>query len=407
VADAIEVPLGIDDFEVTATELVEGGLEVHVRSTWPAACWHCGSTDVAGHGRNQRRLRDRSCGRPTVLVWHQRRWTCRDCGRTSRERHHAIEGARTITARFRRQLFDEACRRPFSEVAADHGVTAYRVVEAFDAFSRVAVEVGEPRVLSMDESAFRRRFVFQTVLFDPVAGRAIAVADGRDQHAAETLLFGLSAQVRAGVETFVIDCHVPFLKAALEALPNARVVVDKFHVVRSVDTAANKVRVRVGHKPNWRGRDGGTSRQHNPRNDPTVYRSRWSYAKRRWTLDDHERAQLAAIFDLHPDVAVAWWMREAFAAIYEAADRADAERRLEVWEHNLAAANLKELTDCWRNLSRWRDEILNYFEDRQTNGYAEGVTNKIKVMKRRSYGFTNRDRYRRKVLLTCRRPRPG
>ena len=110
---------------------------------------------------------------------------------------------------------------------------------------------------------------------------------------------------------------------------------------------------------------------------------------------------------MHPDVAVAWWMREAFAAIYEAPDRADAARRLDVWEHNLAAANLKELNDCWRNLSRWRDEILNYFDDRQTNGYAEGVTNKIKVMKRRSYGFTNRDRYRRKVLLTCRRPHPG
>ena len=50
-ADAIEVPLGINDFEVTATELVGGVLEVHVRSTWPAACWHCGSTAVAGHGR--------------------------------------------------------------------------------------------------------------------------------------------------------------------------------------------------------------------------------------------------------------------------------------------------------------------------------------------------------------------
>ena len=399
-ADAIEVPLGIEDFDVIATELVGGALEVHVRSTWPAACWHCGSTDVAGHGRNRRRVRDTSCGRPTVLVWHQRRWACRDCGRTSRERHHAIDGARTITTRFRRQLFDEACRRPFSEVAADHAVTAYRVVEAFDAHSTATLDPGRPRVLSMDESAFRRRFVFQTVLFDPIAGRALAVADGRDQRAAETLLFGLSAQLRAGVETFVIDCHVPFLKAGLEALPNARVVVDKFHVMRSIDGAANRVRVRAGHKTNWRGRDGGTARQHNPRNDPAVYRARWSFAKRRWALDEHERHQLAAIFEAHPVVAVAWWMREAFAAIYEAPDRADAERRLEAWEHNLAAANLKELNDCWRNLRRWRDEILNYFDDRQTNAFAEGTTNKIKVMKRRGYGYRNPHRYGHKVLLT-------
>lgn len=406
-ADSIEVPLGIDDFDVVASELVDGVLEVHVRSTWPMACWHCGSTGVTGHGRQQRRVRDTSCGRPTVLVWHQRRFACRDCGRTSRERHHAIDGARTITARFRRQLFDEACQRPFSEVAAQHHVTAYRVTEAFDAFSRSEVQhVGAPRVLSMDESAFRRRFVFQTVLFDPIARRALAIADGRDQRAAEEVLFGLPAQVRAGVETFVCDCHHPFAKAARAALPNARVVVDKFHVVRSIDTAANRVRVRAGHKANYVGRDGGTSRQHNPRNDRAVYRARWVFAKRRWATNSDDRDQLARMFAAYPDIAVAWAMKEAFAAIYEAPDRADAEQRLQVWEHNLAAAGIKELDDCWRSMNNWRHEILNYFDDTQTNGYAEGVTNKIKVMKRRSYGFTNRDRYRRKVLLTCRRPNP-
>jgi transposase len=407
VADSIEIPLGIDDFSVIRTEVVDGVLEAHVRSTFPTACWHCGSTAVVGHGRHLRRVRDRSCGQPTVLVWHQRRFACRDCGRTSRERHTAVEGARSITRRFRRQLFTESCRRPFSEVASDHGVSAYRVVEAFDAYSVSPIDVGSPRVLAMDESSFRKRWVFQTVLFDPVGGRALSIADGRDQRAAAELLFGLSAQVRAGVETLVVDCHPPFLKAAAEALPGARVVVDKFHVLRSMDEAAAKVRRRAGHKKNFRGRDGGISRQHNPRNDPAVYRLRWAFARRRHGLSADEWVELEAVFDHHATVAVAWWMKEAFAAIYEAADRTEAERRLATWEHNLAAAGLKELSDCWRNLSRFREEILAYFDDRQTNGYAEGVTNKIKVMKRRSYGFANRDRYRRKVLLTCCRPGAG
>lgn len=324
--DHIEVPLGLDDFDVVGSELVDGVLEVHVQSTFPAACWHCGSVAVIGHGRHRRSLRDRSRGQPTVLVWHQRRYACRDCGRTSRERHRAVEGRRSITARFRRQLFDEACRRPFSEVAADHGVSAYRVVEAFDTFSVVeTIDIGQPRVLALDESSFRRRFVFQTVLFDPLAGRGLAIADGRDQRAAEQVLFGLPAQVRRGVETVVIDCHAPFHKAIVEALPQARVVVDKFHVVRSIDAAANRVRQRVGHKQNYRGRDGGTSRQHNPRNDQRVYRARWAFAKRRGTLVGNERDQLFELFGDHPEIGVAWWLKEAFAAIYEAADRSDAE----------------------------------------------------------------------------------
>ncbi len=49
------------------------------------------------------------------------------------------------------------------------------------------------------------------------------------------------------------------------------------------------------------------------------------------------------------------------------------------------------------------EPILAYFDDRVTNSFAEGITNKIKVMKRRSYGFRDPIRYRHKVLLSCRR----
>src|SRR5581483_10040829 len=117
-------------------------------------------------------------------------------------------------------------------------------------------------------------------------------------------------------------------------------------------------------------------------------------------LGDHDRQILEGLFAAEPQLAVAWLMKEAFAAIYDAPDRADAERRVAAWEHNLAAANLVEFTQLWRNLQWWRDEILNYFDDRQTNAFAEGVTNKIKVMKRRGYGYQNAGRYRHKVLLT-------
>jgi transposase len=405
VGDSIEVPLELDDFDVIRSERVGEHLEVHVRSTFPRACWHCGSLDVAGHGRHQRRIRDRSCGRPVVLVWHQRRFRCRDCGRTSRERHPCLDGQRRATERFRRQLFHEACERPFSEIAVEHRVSFYRVIDAFDQHAILdGVDIGRPRVLAMDESSFRKRFVFQTVLFDPLARRALAISDGRDQRSAQELLWRLPPEVRAGVETVVIDCHRPFWNAIREALPHARVVADKFHVLAAIDRAANRVRVRNGHKKNFRGRDGGGARQSNPRDEPRIYRARWAFAKRHRSLPDHERAELLDLFAQRPEVGVAWMLREAFAAIYEAKNRPEAERRLEIWAHHVAEADIPELTNVWRTMQWWREEILAYFDDRQTNAYAEGVTNKIKVMKRRSYGFRNRDRYCRKVLLTCRQP---
>ena len=408
-AEGIEAVLALDDFDVADARVVDGVLEFDVRSTFPQACGHCGSVAVIGHGRHVRRLRDCSRGYPTVLVWSQRRFKCRDCGRTSRERHPALFTGRSITRRFELQLFNEACERPFSEVAADHAVTVYRVVHAFDRLApEVLADVGAPRVLSLDESAFRKRLRFQTVLFDPEARRALSVVEGRDQHAAERLLFDLSPQVRSGVETVVIDCHWAYRKAIAEAIPHARVIVDKFHVLRAVNNAAQRVRRRHARRPQRKlvGREGGTSRQHNPRHHPQIYRARWLFLRRAHTLNHRDRATLEEVFALEPEIATAWVMREAFAGIYDAPDRAEAERRLAVWEHNLPAAGLPELTQLWQNLQWWREEILAYFEDRQTNAFAEGVTNKIKVMKRRGYGYRNARRYGHKVLLTTsRRPR--
>ena len=216
-----------------------------------------------------------------LLVWDQRRVRCRDCARTSRERHPALDGQRRATERFRRQLFGEACDRPFSEIAVEHQVSFYRVIEAFDSHSTIDIEPGTPRVLAMDESSFRKRFVFQTVLFDPLARRGLAISDGRNKRSAQELLWRLPPEVRAGVETMVIDCHRPFWHAIREALPEARIVADKFHVLASIDRAANRVRVRNGHKKNFRGRDGGGARQKYPRNEPRVYRARWAFAKRK------------------------------------------------------------------------------------------------------------------------------
>lgn len=379
-ADSIEVPLGIEDFHVLGSELVDGRLEVSVVSTFPHACWHCGSTGVRGHGSCTRRVRDTGLGRAVLLLWRQRRFRCDDCGRTSRERHPAIPERQGITHRFHRHLFKRACSQPFIDVAREERVSHWRVVEAFDAHTSAPPALPALRMIALDESSFRKRFNYMTVLFDPVGRSALEAINGRTQDSTEALLLSLPTQVRAGIETVVIDCCWPFRKAIEAVLPDARIVTDRFHVCRSVDSAAATVRKRYGRRSYWRGRDGGVARQHNPRNDREVTKLRWVFAGRRHHLDAEQLAQLEAMFVRFPEIGVAWWMKEAFAAVYEAPTREEGERRLGVWVHNLEAAGLVELKNAWRSLANWREQILAYFDDRQTNAFAEGSTNKIKVM---------------------------
>lgn len=64
--DRIQMPLDIEDFEILGSEVLDGTLEVEIRSTRRPACHHCGSLDVSMHAINKRRVRDRACGYPTV-----------------------------------------------------------------------------------------------------------------------------------------------------------------------------------------------------------------------------------------------------------------------------------------------------------------------------------------------------
>jgi transposase len=344
------------------------------------------------------------------LRWSQRRYRCNDCHQTFRERHPEIAGRRRVTERFRRRLFERASIEPFTDVASSESVSPYRVLEAFEHHAGTELlerDVDPPRVLAIDESAFRKRFRFHTVFSDPERGTVLDLVQGRGKGSVYGGLVAMSDQVRGRIETVVIDCHWPYREAIEEALPHVRIVADKFHVIRAIDAAANRVRLRHGRRIRVVGRDGGLARQHNPRFIPEVWRSRWAFMKRASRLTDDDAIALEPVFQTLPELANAWLLKEQFAVIYDALDRSEADHRLELWIDHIAAAGIPEFLNTWRQLQWWREQILNYFDDPVTNAFAEGITNKIKVMKRRSYGFRDPARYRQKVLLSCRHRAEG
>jgi transposase len=97
-------------------------------------------------------------------------------------------------------------------------------------------------------------------------------------------------------------------------------------------------------------------------------------------------------------IAEAWALKEAFRQVYRAPDRGEAERRL---ERSLAAVERAQLPAFTAIAELWRTELLAYFDEPTTKGYAEGVINKVKVIKRRAYGLPTFPGFRQRVLLAC------
>jgi transposase len=107
------------------------------------------------------------------------------------------------------------------------------------------------------------------------------------------------------------------------------------------------------------------------------------------------------LFEREPLIAEAWGLKEAFRHIYRAVDRTEAQQRLDAFLAAVDRSGLPAFDAFAKGIRIWRCELLAYFDEPTTNGYAEGVINKVKVIKRRAYGIPTFTAFRRRVLLAC------
>jgi transposase len=370
-----------------------------------AGCPHCGGTEVRVKERPLVRVRDLPiAGRLTRLVWRKRRYRCSDCGRTFTETHEQLPARQRVTSRFRSRLGERvAGGAAHAEVAREERTTRYQVARAFAdrAEELEAHDDDRPRRLSLDEAHHRRGHELATVVCDLDRRCVIEVLDGRDRRTIERWLQALPEEVRAGIEVVSIDPYDAHRRAIRAALPHARIVCDHFHLVRGANTALDAVRrERQRHARARRPKGVRRSGQHAAWR-PELYRARHRLLKARERLTSRERRRLSELFERDPLIAEAWGLKERFRDIYRAGGRADAERRLEAFLAAVERAGLPAFDAFAKGIRLWRHELLAYFDEPTTNGYAEGVINKVKVIKRRAYGIPTFTAFRHRVLLAC------
>jgi transposase len=257
-----------------------------------------------------------------------------------------------------------------------------------------------PQRLSLDEAAHRKGSRNLATVVSDLDARVIhEVLDGRTKRVLERYLDSLSERQRSTVEVVCIDLYEPYRQAIRAKLPHARIVVDPFHVVRGAGEALDTVRRSRQREAGRRGPQGRHARRDHWR--PDLYRARHLLLRGRERLTQRGRQRLCDIFAADPVIAEAWGLKEALRAVYAADDRYDAERALACFFATVERSGLRPFQSYAKGIAPWRQEILAYFDDPASNGYAEGVINKVKVIKRRAYGLPSFARFRERVLLAC------
>jgi transposase len=227
------------------------------------------------------------------------------------------------------------------------------------------------------------------------------VLEGRSRRVVERYLRSLPAPVREAIAAVSIDPYDAYRQAVRHELPSAQIICDPFHLVRGANEALDTVRRQRQRQPALPRRQRGRK----PRTQSwrqQLFRARHRLLKARERLSFQERRSLCELFQAEPLLAEAWGLKEAFRAIYRSTSRVEAEQRLERFLAAVDQAAIPSFTAFAEGIRLWREELLAYFDQPITNGYAEGVINKVKVIKRRAYGLPTFTGFRQRVLVACR-----
>jgi len=273
--------------------------------------------------------------------------------------------------------------RSFSQVSKELGIsysTLRRLLEReIDEEALGLMKEEEELFLGIDEHSFRHQDMVHTIT-EVKKRKVLGIL--RDDRIATLKMF-LKNIPQERVKELCIDMKESLRKLAEQVFPKAKVVVDHFHVVadsnRRMDEARRIEQDVLGKKK------------------VKIPKKIFLIAGEK--LSEEQTAKITELLIRYPGVKGFYWAKEKIRELYRQQSREEAAKLLHLIILNLKSDDDGELIRWGNTLRRWREPILNYFDNGTTNGFTEGCNTKIKMLKRVSYGLRNVEAYWRKMLL--------
>jgi transposase len=219
----------------------------------------------------------------------------------------------------------------------------------------------------------------------------LAVLPDRLKTSVLAWLATIPSVIRARITTVCTDIWEGYISAVQEVLPDAMIVIDRFHIARHYRDAVDELRKQEVRR----------LKQELPKAEADgLKHTLWPFRKRSGTLDDADQERLDTLLAYSPRLRQAYTLREQLTTIFDTArSKADGLRRIRYWRARVERSGLRCFDAFLKLLDTWLDLIANYFINRQSSGFVEGLNNKLKVLKRRCYGLRNVARLFQRLTL--------
>lgn len=372
-------------------------------------CPQCGSTNYYALGKETkaRLIHDVSVGmQPVDIRIHMPRYKCNEteCGKSFMYPTEAFAENHNITSRLLNAIRSESFVMEFSLVAKLNRISDSLVEKIFDEYCvelearRKEDGIAAPTVLGIDEKHIQKKM--RGVLVNIETGELLEFLEDNSAKTIQSAIESLSGY--GNIRVVTIDMANQYLGTIQKCLPDAKVVIDRYHVIQDLYKRIVTIKKKIHeYERGHLAPDDAFGAELLTQLSKNAYLFRFNKKK---VYECPRRAQLMADICKHfPNLNKLRVLKETFEEIYYAQNRDEAQAKYNAWRELVKKADQNmfgEMHSLMRSMDYWMPNILNYFEPgcKYTNAAAEGLNSLVERINLKGSGYSF-NRLRAKLLL--------
>lgn len=248
---------------------------------------------------------------------------------------------------------------------------------------RRELETVDFKHLSIDEKSFKKGHQYVSVLSHPLSGCVIDIEEGRTKEATTKLLEkSLTKQQQENIQTMSMDMWKAYLSVTKQKLPNAEIVHDRFHLVKYLNIAIDKVR------------------RKEVKEQEELKHCKYILLKNEVNLTEKQRIKFEAIKNANYQVSKAWQVRENFKDMFaKESQKENAFILFKRWSQNAINQGIKEVEKVVNMFENHLPGVVNALLYSFSNAMAERLNGKIQEIKLAGRGYRTFNNFRSAVLF--------
>ncbi len=344
----------------------------------------------------------------TYLIVIKRRFMCHKCNKKFTESIILNEENKSISTKLEQKILKDLLKYNLNlkYIAEENNVSDNTVRNILKNAMKDYPEHKRllPRVISLDEfKADTNKGKYAFILNDPIHKKTLDILPTRKKD--DLIQYFTYIENRSSVEFVISDMYEPYLLVQKIMFPKAKYVVDRFHFITYVMDALDNIRIKVQKEYGYNSKEYRLLK--NKKNVSLLRKYRkdiswFVYVKRYKNKHMVEMLPgdiLREIFEINEEIERGYQLKELFLDIVNHATYEDVKEQILSWIDLCRESKIEEFIEASNTIENWLEYICNSFIDEKfSNGYTEGLNNKIKVIKRNAFGYKDFEFFRVRLL---------